>query len=619
MRNRYLLLADLPLIAIAAFGAFALRFNWFFYRERHEFFAFVLAALLVKPIVFHLFSMYGRYWRYASVQDLIAVLLGASVASVAMAVLVAVGLMSQVVAEFSRPVLLIDWLLTFISVGGLRMSVRVVGDAQQRARKGVGQSRVRQVLVIGAGEAGMLVVREMQKNPQLGLEVAGFLDDSPLKWGKWINGVRVLGPLKALAGVARTHQIDEVIVAMPTAAGAVVRGVTEDCRRAGVPSRAVPGVFELLDGQVSVSRLRNVDIADLLRRSQILGGAETRAYVRGHTVLITGAGGSIGYELCRQSAHAGASRVVLVGHGENSIFEAMARLVGSFPGVTFVPVIADIRDGTRIQQVFRQHRPETVFHAAAHKHVPLMEGNPTEAITNNVLGTQVVVGAAIEGGTERFVLISTDKAVSPTSLMGVSKRLAEMIVRDAARQSGKALVVVRFGNVLGSRGSVVPLFKEQIERGGPVTVTHPDMKRFFMTIPEAVHLVMEAGGMGKGGELFVLNMGEQVRIVDLAEDLIKLSGFAVEDIPIVYTGMRPGEKLEEALWEAAAAAEPTSNPEVLKVTEPATSRTTDYAALITALETAAEQGNRFEMEVLLAQVIPTFVPTLAKEPSPLSR
>jgi FlaA1/EpsC-like NDP-sugar epimerase len=327
-------------------------------------------------------------------------------------------------------------------------------------------------------------------------------------------------------------------------------------------------VFELLDGHVSVSLLRNVEIADLLRRSQVVGRPETASYLRGRVVMVTGAGGSIGSELCRQVGFAKPSRLVLLGHGENSIFEVYSQLAQQYPTVPMHTVIADIRDRERIRAVFEEFGPEVVFHAAAHKHVPLMQENPEEAITNNVIGTAHVVAAAEECGTTRLVMISTDKAVAPSSVMGASKRLAESVVRQAGLRSGRPFVVVRFGNVLGSRGSVVPLFKRQIERGGPVTLTHPEMKRFFMTIPEAVHLVLQAGGFGHAGGLFVLNMGEPVRISDLAADLIRLSGFAPGEIPIVYTGIREGEKLEERLWEENAVVETTVNPEILAVTEP---------------------------------------------------
>jgi len=608
MRNRYVLLADIPLVAIAAFGAFALRFDWLFLRYRPEFLSFLIAVLILKPAVFFLFGMYGRYWRYASAEDLIAVTLAASTASVAVAIYVGLGRTVGVIGDFSRQVIPIDWLLTLVLTGGLRMSIRVIGDARQKARKGNGRGEQKRVLVVGAGEAGTLVVREMQKNPQLNMHSVGFLDDDPAKTGKWIHGVRVLGPLGALRRTSQDHQVDEVVIAMPAAAGTVVRSVSERCREAGVAFRTVPGVFELIDGQVSVSRLRNVDIADLLRRSQVVTRPGSAEYVTARTVLVTGAGGSIGSELCRQVACARPACLVLLGHGENSIFDVQIQLRERFPGLPLVSVIADVRDAARIERVFDRFRPDVVFHAAAHKHVPLMEENPEEAATNNVLGTLNVVNTAVQYRTDRLVMISTDKAVSPRSIMGASKRLAEMIVRDAAMKHARAFAAVRFGNVLGSRGSVVPLFKAQIERGGPITITHPEMKRFFMTIPEAVHLVLQAGGMASRGELFALDMGAPVSIVDLAADLVRLSGLSPEDVPVVFTGLRPGEKLTEALWEPEARVEPTANPDVLKVIEDYGVSSGALAAALRLLRDATTSGNAMTIQAVLAECVPTFTP-----------
>jgi FlaA1/EpsC-like NDP-sugar epimerase len=411
-------------------------------------------------------------------------------------------------------------------------------------------------------------------------------------------------------------QVDQIIIAIPKATGSVVRAVADDCRSAGVMSRTIPGVFELLGGSVSVSRLRQVEIADLLRRNPVVEGAEPAAYIQGRTVLVTGAGGSIGFELSRQLAYARPRCLALLGHGENSIFDAYGQLRDAFPDVRIEPIIADIRDRGRLQRVFETIRPEIVFHAAAHKHVPLMEANPEEAISNNVLGTQNVLDAAITVGAGRLVMISSDKAVSPSSVMGASKRVAEELVHSAALRVQRPYVVVRFGNVLGSRGSVVPAFKTQIEAGGPITITHPDMKRFFMTIPEAVHLVLQVGGFGKGGELFVLKMGQPVRIVQLAEDLIRLSGLSSDDIPIVFTGLRPGEKLEESLWEEGARIEDTPHPEVLKVAEVRITDSDRLARAVEALANGAVQGDRARIELGLRQLIPSFSPAAASLPSP---
>ena len=607
MRNRYILLCDVPIVAAAAYAAFALRFDWFFPRHRPEFLPFFLAVILVKPVMFIALGMYSRLWRYASVPDLMAVLVAVTASSAAISALVAFGMLSGHVAEFSRAVLVIDWLLTLCGTGGIRMAVRIIGETQ--GRRGAPAPAVRKrVLIVGAGEAGVMVAREVQRNPQLGLEPVAFLDDDQTKTGKHLHGVPVIGRLEVLSEVVELYQIDEVIIAMPTATGTVVRMVAEACRHTGTPSRIVPGVFELLGGQLSVSRLRQVEISDLLRRQQITAHPGTGLYLAHKRVLVTGAGGSIGAELCRQIALSNPALLVLVGHGENSIFDVQAHLREQFPSVPVQAVIADIRDPLRLSACFRKTSPEIVFHAAAHKHVPLMEENPEEAITNNVIGTANIVDACVFASVERLVMISTDKAVSPTSLMGASKRVAEMIVRDRARRSGRAFSVVRFGNVLGSRGSVVPIFKRQIELGGPITVTHPEMKRFFMTIPEAVHLVLQAGGLSFGGELFVLNMGHPVPIVQLAEDLVRLSGLSAAEIPVVFTGLRPGEKLEERLWEPDAIVRPTAHPEVLHVDEQDPVDVAGLRQALPLLTAAARSGERMRVEAALAQLIPSYVP-----------
>jgi FlaA1/EpsC-like NDP-sugar epimerase len=397
---------------------------------------------------------------------------------------------------------------------------------------------------------------------------------------------------------------------MPTAPGSMLRAVADACREHGIASKTIPGVFELLHGRVEISRLRQVDISDLLRRSPVSAPLDADSYVSGRVILVTGAGGSIGSELCRQVAAARPARIVLVGHGENSLFDAQNDLREAHPELPIDAVIADVRNRPRLDSVFRRFRPSVVFHAAAHKHVPLLEDNVEEAITNNIRGTQNVVDAALAAGVTRLVMISTDKAASPVNVMGASKRLAEMCVRDAAARHGVSYVVVRFGNVLGSRGSVVPFFKRQIARGGPITVTHPDMTRFFMTIPEAVHLVLQAGGMGRGGELYVLDMGQPVRIVDLAKDLITLSGLTEDDIPIVFSGIRPGEKLDERLWEEGSEISQTGLEGILRVVEPTTGAMGQIDRMVESLTGACAGGDRLEIEAELARWIPTYVPDM---------
>jgi FlaA1/EpsC-like NDP-sugar epimerase len=608
MRNRYVLLADLPIVVLAALGAFVLRFDWLFPNSRRDFLLYAAAAVLIKPVVLYGFGMYSRYWRYASVQDLLALALAGLTSSVVMGLLVTLALVTHVVEQFARSVVLIDGLLFLVGGAAIRVSVRLVGESRARSIAAATGGQARRILICGAGDAGAMVAREMLRNPQLGMTPIGFVDDDRAKVKKMIYGLPVFGPLASLAEVVRAHAIDEVTISMPSVPGKVVRTIAEQCHAMGIPSRTMPGMYELLDGNVSVNRLRRVDIVDLLRRSEVEWSVGAGDYVTGRSVLVTGAGGSIGLELCRQVAHRNPALLIMLGHGENSLFEAHSQMRSAFASVPVRIVIADVRDQVRIGHVFRKLRPDIVFHAAAHKHVPLMEDNPEEAISNNVLGTRTVVQAAVDAQTQRFVLISSDKAVTPSSMMGAAKRLAEEIVIDAARRFDRPFAVVRFGNVLGSRGSVVPIFKQQIENGGPITITHPDMRRFFMTIPEAVHLVLEAGGLGKGGELFVLRMGEAVRIVDLAQELVRLSGLSTDEIPIVFTGVRPGEKLEERLWEDGAEVTDTAHPDVLQVREGPHVADGTLSTVVDALEDAVHRADVQRIHDLLAKTIVTFAP-----------
>ncbi len=564
-----LLIGDLLLIGVAVMGSFGLRLEFgsrfiFFYPQALR---MMLLAMLIKPLVYYIFGMYRMMWMYASVKEIRLAILSVSTGSVllSIAVIVMTSIQSRLPGYlgFPRAVLVIDWLLSLILVGGLRFSLRILAELGSGPIEVKGH--VRHVLIVGAGDAGALVVREMQKNPQLNFKPVCFLDDDPGKQKQQIHGVSVVGRLDELARVISVRHVDEVVIAIPSAPGSVIRQVADVCRLKSLPFRTMPGIFELIGGTVSVSRLREVEITDLLRREptkideKIIGSS-----LGGRRVMVTGAGGSIGRELCIQTARWGPSELILLGHGENSIFETLIEIEENFPSIPIHPVIADIRDLDRLSVVFDDLRPQVIFHAAAHKHVPLMEANVEEAVSNNVLGTRNIVEVSQNFGIERLVMISTDKAIRPTSVMGATKRLAELIVLDAAIRTHQAFSVVRFGNVLGSRGSVIPKFKRQIAKGGPVTITHPDMERYFMTIPEAVHLVLQASSMGEGGEVFVLNMGQQVRILDLAEDLVRLSGLEpYKDIDIIFTGIRPGEKLSEDLWDQWVQFEPTSHPDIL--------------------------------------------------------
>jgi FlaA1/EpsC-like NDP-sugar epimerase len=428
-------------------------------------------------------------------------------------------------------------------------------------------------LIAGAGNAGEMVVKEILTSGRTSLEPVGFVDDSPHKQGIVIHGTRVLGKLENIPELVKTYRIREVIIAMPTATGETIRLVVRLCEQAGVPSRSVPGIYELLDGRISIRRFRKVEIEDLLRRAPVrMNSDKVKEMVAGKRILVTGAGGSIGTELCMQIARSLPAKLIALGHGENSLFHLGGLLsklrstVDESGYPTYKMVVADIRDQQRLTTIFTDYRPQIVFHAAAHKHVALMEENIEDAVTNNILGTSNLLKTASCHGVERFVLISTDKAVAPTSVMGATKRVAELLVQAAGRKTGLPYVVVRFGNVLGSRGSVVPIFQRQIEEGGPVTVTHPEAERYFMTIPEAVLLVLQAAAIGKGGEILVLDMGERIKILDLAQDMIELSGLRTgKDICIEFTGLNPGEKLIEELFSREEHPNPTEQEKILLI------------------------------------------------------
>jgi FlaA1/EpsC-like NDP-sugar epimerase len=605
IRNRYVLLGDLALIIVSVMGSFALRLD---VGQLPFYFPAILimmaVALLTKVPVYYAFGLYRRLWVYASTNELRLITVAVTTASVVtsglMLLLIGFG---WVVPGMPRSSLGIDWLLSLVLIGGSRFALRILAEQSAAPHNG----KMRKVLIMGAGDAGALVVRELQKTSQLNLLPIGFLDDDPAKQKHEINGVPVIGRIADLSDVLDNHPVDEVIIAIPSAAGKVLRIVTDVCRLKGIPSRTMPGIYELIGGKVSVSRLREVEITDLLRREPAkIDDRLVGSSLSGKRVLVTGAGGSIGREISRQVARWGPSELVLLGHGENSIFEALLELQEDYGTLSIHPIIADVRDLSRLQAVFQAFRPEVVFHAAAHKHVPLMEYNVEEAITNNVVGTRNVVQVAINFHVERFVFISTDKAVKPINVYGATKRLSEMIVIDAAQRSGRAFTVVRFGNVLGSRGSVVPLFKSQIARGGPVLITHPDMERYFMTIPEAVHLVLQAAAMGQGGEAFILNMGDQIRILELAEDLIRLSGLEPgRDIEIAFTGIRPGEKLSEDLWEQGTHFQPTSHSEIFRSKEDEEVDSQGLSDAIEQLEHLARQGEVNTIIRVLDEVIPS--------------
>jgi len=604
VRNRFVLIGDIALIIVAVLGSFALRLD---VGELPFYFPAVVlmcaVALLIKIPVYYFFGLYRRLWIYASTGELRLITVAVTSASViASSVMLILNLIGFVKPGMPRSALGIDWLLSLVLIGGSRFALRILAEQSMASRS---NGKGKRALIIGAGDAGALVIRELQKTSQLNLFPVGFLDDNPAKRNHVIYGVKVIGAVNDLASAIDLQHVDEVIIAIPSAPGKLLRMVNDVCRLKGITSRTMPGIYELIGGKVSVNRLREVDITDLLRREHVrINDEAVGAALAGKRVLVTGAGGSIGRELCRQIARRNPAELVLLGHGENSIFEILLELQNDYPDLKLSPVIADVRNVERLTQTFDQHQPQVVFHTAAHKHVPLMELNVVDAITNNILGTHNLTQVSIAHNIERFVLISTDKAVRPSSIYGATKRLAEMIVLDAARAQ-HAFTVVRFGNVLGSRGSIIPIFKNQIANGGPVTITHPDMYRFFMTIPEAVYLVLQAASMENGGETFVLNMGEPVRILDLAEDVIRLSGLEPHrDIEISYTGIRLGEKLTEELWDEGTPLEKTLHPDIFRLDTDASPSSLNLPQAIDSLSRLSHSNETEAIVKLLDELIP---------------
>jgi FlaA1/EpsC-like NDP-sugar epimerase len=627
MRNRYLMGADLLGLLLIPAAAFLLRteswegllFSWNIVA------GYTLLFVAVKAILFFHFGLYRSLWAYASVPELITVLKanGLSASLEILPFLFIIFPMDLQPKDFPRSVPLLSALLTMVYVSGLRLAIRIVFTVVNRREK---SAKLRPVLIVGAGSGGVMVARELQSNLQLGLDPVGFVDDDPKKSGKLVSGIPVFGPLADISWAVNRFDIQEVIIAIPAAPGGVIRRAAQLCKEAGVPSKITPGVYEILRGSARVTQVRQVQLEDLLRRGVVeTDRTGVRTLISGARVLITGAGGSIGSEIVRQVRSFSPSEILLLGHGETSIFHITKELEELHtPGLTVRSIIADVRDVDRMDQVFKEFKPQVVFHAAAHKHVWLMEQNPADAITNNILGTRTVVQMADKYDVRRFVMVSSDKAVNPTSVMGVTKRIAELIVQDAANRTGKGFVTVRFGNVLGSRGSVVPIFKHQIEMGGPVNVTHPEVTRYFMTIPEAVQLVLQAASMGKGGEVFVLDMGEQLKVIDVARDLIRLSGFKEEEIGIAITGLKAGEKMYEELFYADDDPEKTVHDKV-KVTRRNFAR--EYAGAgvhrasndgpvyespiwmdVDTLIEAAKGGDVRDMERLIRVLVPQYTP-----------
>jgi FlaA1/EpsC-like NDP-sugar epimerase len=569
MSNRlvFIRLWQASMIAVSLVASFLVRFDFIFpLAEVRHLLLGLLMVFVTKMIVFYVVGIEHGWWRFSGISDLVKLLI-ANVAGSALFTTAAIALLGP---TFPRSVYLIDFLLCFLATAGARFGVRLYHEMVMHEI--ASKSTQKRLLIYGAGVAGVNLVREIRSNPSMNYRIIGFIDDNPNKWNVSLMGVVVLGNGRDTARIVesyrrRSHSIDEIVIAMPSASGKQMSEALANCRASGVPCKTIPNLAELLAGN-RVSEIREISVENLLGREPVqLEHDRIHDSVAGLSILVTGAGGSIGSELCRQLVRFEPKYLIALDQAESDLFKIEMELLGMSSTVKICPVIGDIRDYDRMEEIIREYGVNSVYHAAAYKHVPMMEHNVIEAVTNNVVGLDNMVNAAYRNGVTSFVMISSDKAVNPTNVMGLTKRVTELIVQsmpDSMVENGTKFVSVRFGNVLGSNGSVVPIFKQQIARGGPVTITHPDMRRYFMTIPEAVQLVLQASVMGKGSEIFVLDMGEPVRILDLARNMIRLSGHEPDvDIPIRVTGLRPGEKLCEELSSESDETRPTYHEKIM--------------------------------------------------------
>lgn len=613
LRKPLIILAHILSFAVSLILSFALAHNMRFQMEwfTEQYLPLLILFIIVKLPIFRFFKQFKGWWRYVGISDLTGIM-GASVLSTFVIVILwySIALNVQLVrrefvgmADVAQSVFLLDMFGTFLLLAGLRVLIRMYYEEFLAVESG----RLKRFLIVGAGNAGEALLREIHRMPIVQYEVIGFIDDDPLKQGISIHGTGVLGTVEQLPKICKQRDIEEIAIAMPSASPKQLRRVIQVCDGTKIRFRTVPSITDIASGKLQVSQIRDVDINDLLGREAVnLELDLIESYVRDKIILVTGAGGSIGSEMCRQLCYFEPKQLLLIEQAENPLFHIERELESTFPKVALKALVCNITDKNRVNEIFEAFRPQVVIHAAAHKHVPLMEFNPGEAIKNNVLGTQTVADAADKFGTTNFVMISTDKAVNPTSIMGSSKRVAEMYIQDLNRTSKTHFVTVRFGNVLGSEGSVVPIFKKQIAAGGPVTITHPEMKRYFMTIPEASQLVLQAAAMGKGAEIFVLDMGEPVKIVDLARELITLSGYRPgEDIEMVFTGPRPGEKLFEELSIKGEDMLPTKHPKIGIWKNIVTDREKLHRGMAELIKTA-QTSNHVQITDKLRKLVPEY-------------
>ncbi|MCK9526990.1 MAG: polysaccharide biosynthesis protein [Limnochordia bacterium] len=602
-RSWFFGLLDVLLVNFAFIGAFLLRFDSVSAQYWQYYLSVLVPYTAIRFLSNYFFGMYRRAWRYASIDEVLAIVGSVSVGSVIACMLNFLWFS----ALPPRSIVALDWFLNIALLGGSRFAWRLIAPHTNGQSPAQPDRECRNVLIVGAGDAGVLVARELRNHYGGRVRLVGFIDDDPTKQNQRILGYPVLGNKEQVPELVQEYAVDEIIISMPSVSRKVIREIVAITQETGKTVKILPGVFDLIDGNVTVSKIREVQIEDLLGRDPVnVDVVGMSAYIKDHVVLVTGAGGSIGSELCRQIVALKPRVLLLLDNCENNMYDIEMELKQA-SGVPLVPLVKDIRDRVAIDAVFSQYKPQVVFHAAAHKHVPLMEQNPEESIKNNVFGTYQVAWAAHRHQSQRFVLVSTDKAVNPTSVMGASKRLAEMIIQHLDTISSTTYVAVRFGNVLGSRGSVIPLFRKQILKGGPVTITHEKMIRYFMTIPEAVQLILQAGALATSGEIFVLDMGEPVSIMDLATALIRLSGFQpFIDIDIKVTGMRPGEKLFEELLTDEEGMNATNHQRIFVA-----KRSCLNTALLNETINAFEQSPRMVLptsQATTAQFIQAFLP-----------
>jgi FlaA1/EpsC-like NDP-sugar epimerase len=602
-RRLIVFVCDLILISVALYLAFLMRFDFSIPEMQMSlFWECLLVVLVIKPLVFIVAGFYTSLWRYASIQDAFEILKAVCMSSVLS--IFALLLLHQF-NPVPRSIFVLDGVLVFGLLAASRLIWRAYRETYiSRSCEGP------RTLIVGAGEAGSLLLKEIRRQPHSAYTVVGFVDDDPEKKGMKLHGIPVLGGSKQLKSLIVANEIQDVIIAMPSAVGRTIMGIVESCKNANVTFKTLPSIGELINGTLTVSQIKNVEIEDLLGREPVvLDRTLIGSYLTGKRVLVSGAGGSIGSEICRQVAQFDPEKLILLDQAETPLYEIEKELIARFPEVRILPLIADIRDRDKIMLAFGEYSPEVVFHAAAYKHVPMMEYNPTQAVLNNVFGTQNIADAAHEFKVRNLVMISTDKAVNPTNIMGATKRAAEIYIQALSRGSSTKFTTVRFGNVLGSNGSVIPLFKDQIAKGGPVTVTDKRIIRYFMTIPEATQLVLQAGSMGSGSEILVLDMGDPVRIIDLAEELIRLSGLTpYEDIDIIVTGLRPGEKLFEELLIDGEGILPTAHKKI-KVLAPVHIDMQPVRDELDALYEAARANAVNDLMESLKRLVPEFKPS----------